>query len=84
MDQLRIDGVDADDHFTFVEAAKGLAFSRPDGGLEALISALHNNNHAEREKPLVNAIVSYGPEAIPLLNEEGLEHISSKIFTGEP
>ena len=84
VDQLRIDGVDADDHFTFVEAAKGLAFSRPERGLEALISALHNNNRPERETLLVDAIVSYGPEAIPLLNGEGLEHISSKIFTGGP
>ena len=67
VDQMRISGVDDDDHFTSVLAAQGVAFSRPEGGLDALISALRN--YPGREEFLMDAIVSYGPEAIPLLEE---------------
>ena len=84
VDQLRIDSIDADDMLTFLGAAKGLAMSRPQRGLEPLVSALLRNNDDLRERHLVNALVAYGPEAIPLLDKEGLEHISSKIYTGTP
>ncbi len=76
-DRLRIEGLAAGDHFTFVNAVEGLAMSKPEGGLEALISTLRDNARPEREKLLVDAIVSYGPEAaIPMLDEELLGRIS--------
>ena len=82
VDGLRIASLESDETFTVVEAAYGLAMSRPEGGLEALISTLRaNGDDIVREKALANAIVAYGPEAIPLLDEAGLEHISAKIRT---
>ena len=74
-DRLRIEGLEAD-HFTFVNAVEGLAMSKPEGGLEALISTLRDNGRPERDQLLVDAIVSYGPEAaIPMLGEELLGRI---------
>ena len=43
-----------------------------------MISALRR--YPDRESVLADAIVSYGPEAIPLLEEAGFEHISSRII----
>lgn len=78
VDRLRVESVGNDHRPTSVLAAKGLAMSRPEGGLEALISALRR--YPDRESVLADAIVSYGPEAIPRLEEAGLEHISSRII----
>ena len=77
VDRLRIDHVGSENRATAVLAAEGLALSKPDGGLEALMSALRK--YPDRESFLADAMVSYGPEAIPLLDEAGLERISSKI-----
>ena len=76
VDQLRITSLESDETMTFVEAAYGLAMSRPEGGLEALISTLRGTDRGIRERALANAIVSYGPEAaIPLLDDEDIERI---------
>ena len=63
---LRIASLGADDYLTSALAAEGLAFSKPEGGLDALISALGHPD-GRRGKFLMDAIVSYGPEAIPKL-----------------
>ena len=80
-DALRIAHLGPDDsHVIFAWATRGLAMSRPDGGVEALIAALQaNKGLSEREPFIVEAIAAYGPEAIPLLDSAGLEHISAKI-----
>ena len=77
VDRLRIDSLKSDESSTFNEAAKGLAMSRPEGGLEALISALHRTGKYDsiREMHLANAIGSYGPEAIPLLSDEDIKRV---------
>lgn len=77
VDRLRIDNVGNENRATAVLAAEGLAFSKPEGGLEALMSALRK--YPGRENFLANAIVAYGPEAVPLLDAAGLEHIGAKI-----
>lgn len=83
VDRLRIDSLKSDESSTFNEAAKGLAMSRPEGGLEALISALQGTGKYDsiREMHLANAIGSYGPEAIPLLGDEDIKRVrqASKI-----
>lgn len=79
VDRLRMDSVGNENRATSVIAAEGLAFSKPEGGLEVLISALHK--YPDREDFLADAIVAYGPEAIQLLDAAGLEHISAKIYT---
>lgn len=67
-------------HGFFAMATRGLAMSRPEGGIEALIAAIQaNKSSPARETLIVEAIVSYGPEAIPLLDSAGLEHISAEI-----
>lgn len=63
---LRVASVGAEDYLTSVLAAEGLAFSTPKGGLDALISALRHPD-GRRGKFMMDAIVSYGPEAIPKL-----------------
>ena len=77
VDRLRIDSLKSDDSSTFNEAAKGLAMSRPEGGLEALVSALQGTGKYDsiREMHLADAIGSYGPEAIPLLSDEDIERV---------
>ena len=84
VDRLRIASLESDEPLTFVEATKGLAMSRPEGGLEALISTLRaTGDDIVWERALANAIVSYGPEAaIPLLDDEDIERIrrSSSIY----
>lgn len=77
VDRLRIDSVGNENRATAVLAAEGLALSKPEGGLEALISA--RLEYPDREDILAPAIVAYGPEAIPLLDEAGLRNISEKI-----
>ena len=91
MDRLRIDGLNSDNRFTFMHAARGLAISRTSRGLEALVDVLRRDSVGEstvlssplerrdREKLLVDAILAHGTDAIPLLDEAGLEHVSSKI-----
>ena len=80
-DALRIAHLGPDvSHGIFVMATRGLAMSRPDGGIEVLIAALQaNKGLSEREPFIVEAIASYGAEAIPLLDSAGLEHVSAKI-----
>ena len=80
VDRLRMESVGSENRVTSVLAAEGLALSKPEGGLEALIVAL--SEYPDRESFLADAIVSYGPEAIPTLDEAGLECISSKIVRG--
>ena len=76
VDRLRIDSLGSDDLMTFVEASEGLAISRPEGGIEALISTLRDTYGDIRERALAKAIVQYGPEAaLPLLDDESIERI---------
>lgn len=77
VDRLRIEVVGNENRASSVLAADGLALSKPEGGLEALISA--RLEYPDREDILAPAIVAYGPEAIPLLDEAGLRNISEKI-----
>lgn len=89
VDRLRIDGLNSDNRFTFMHAARGLAISRTSRGLEALVDVLRRDKEStvlssplerrDREKLLVDAILAHGTDAIPLLDEAGLEHVSSKI-----
>ena len=65
VDRMRIESVGGDDHLLSSSAAKGLAFSRPGGGIDALVSALHT--YPERATFLLDALVCYGPEATPFL-----------------
>lgn len=65
VDRMRIESVGGDDHLLSSSAAEGLAFSRPEGGIDALVLALRN--YPERAAFLVDALVSYGPEATPFL-----------------
>ena len=80
VDRLRIESVGNENRATSLLAAEGLAFSKPEGGLEALVSAVRK--YPDRETFLAKAIDGYGSEAIPLLEKMGLDHISSTIYTG--
>ena len=56
--------------------------SKPQRGLGPLISAAwDNDDDPVLEMHLTRAIVPYGPEAIPLLDEADLEHLGVKIRT---
>ncbi|MYJ75087.1 MAG: hypothetical protein F4089_08285 [Gammaproteobacteria bacterium] len=80
VDQLRIDSLGSDERLAFIEAAKGLAMSKPQRALEPLIAAARDNDDDPvLEMYLTRAIVAYGPEAISVLDESGLEHIAAKI-----
>ncbi|MCY3840993.1 MAG: hypothetical protein OXH09_20510 [Gammaproteobacteria bacterium] len=73
-DQLRMDSLAADDGLTLRHAADGIAMSKPEGGLDALGSAVRRdpaNAHF-----LIDAIVSYGPAAIPLIRDIPLEELA--------
>lgn len=67
VDRKRIEAVGGDDYSASVVAAKGLALSRPEGGIDALVSALRK--HPERASFLVDTLVSFGPEATPHLEK---------------
>ena len=66
-DKLRIDSLAAEDAWTLREAADGIAISKPQGGLDALGSAVRGD--PAKAYYLIDAIVSYGPEAIPLIKD---------------
>ena len=74
-DRLRMDSLAADDGLTLRHAADGIAMSKPTGGLDALGSAVRKdpaNAHF-----LIDAIVSYGPAAIPLIRDIPLEGLAA-------
>ncbi|MDE0192817.1 MAG: hypothetical protein OXQ90_15800 [Gammaproteobacteria bacterium] len=78
VDRMRIETVGGDDHFASLVAAKGLAFSRPEGGIDALVSALRK--HPERASFLVDTLVSYGPEATPHLEKIPESDLPASVF----
>lgn len=72
-DKLRIDSLSSDDFLTVAAGARGIAMSKPRGGLDAVVSSLKSNPLGTKMPAIEDAIVAYGSEAIPKLRDM-LEH----------
>ena len=68
-DWLRIESLSSDDVLIFAAGALGIAMSKPEEGLDALISSLRSNPLSVEMRATRDAISAYGPEAIPVLQD---------------
>ena len=68
-DRLRIDNLSSDGMLTFAAAALGLAMSKPDRGLDALMTSLRDNPLSTEMRATRDAIAAYGLEAPPAIHE---------------
>ena len=67
-DRLRMESLASDEISTFAMAAQGIGMSKPEGGLEALVSALKTNPISVGVSTKL-AILAYGDAALPVLRE---------------
>ena len=69
-DALRIESLSSDDRLVFAAGALGLAMSKPDEGIDALVESLKSNPLSAGMLATRRALAAYGPEAIPVLQDE--------------
>ena len=69
-DALRIESLSSDDMIVFVAGALGLAISKPEKGLDALIESLKSNPLAVEMLATRRAFAAYGEAAISPLQKE--------------
>lgn len=80
-DGLRIDSLASDDFLTVGVGALGIAMSKPEGGLDAIVSSLRSNPLSASIPATRDAIAAYGPEALPVLHKALEEGHLSKVAT---
>lgn len=69
-DALRIESLSSDDMLVFAAGALGIAMSKPEEGLDALVESLKSNPVSAEMLATRRAFSAYGPEAMPALQEE--------------
>ena len=68
-DRLRIESLASDDFLTFGIGALGIAMSKPEKGLDAIVSSLVDNPLSATIPATRGAIAAYGADALPVLRE---------------